>query len=173
MSTFTTTLLKFGDKGEKTGRATLGWTYITIPVDISEVMKPGQKTSFRVKGKLDAFILTQVAVLPMGDGEFIIPVNAAMRRGIRKEAGASVRVELEADDSPMPLSADLLVCLDDAPDALAYFQQLSQGHQRYFSQWIDEAKTVETKTKRLTQAVTGLSMGLGYGEMIRHFKKQL
>ncbi|WP_018618933.1 DUF1905 domain-containing protein [Spirosoma luteum] len=141
MPTFTTTLLKFGDKGEKTG-----WTYIHIPPDITEAIRPGQKPSFRVKGKLDAFILSQVAVLPMGDGEFIIPVNAAMRRAIRKEAGASVQVALEADDSPMPLSTDLLACLDDAPDALAYFQQLSQGHQRYFSNWIDEAKTMETKT---------------------------
>ncbi|WP_020606087.1 YdeI/OmpD-associated family protein [Spirosoma spitsbergense] len=167
MLTFTTTLLKFDDKGEKTG-----WTYIRIPLDIAEAIRPGQRTAFRVKGKLDEFSISQVAVLPMGEGEFIIPVNAAMRRGIRKEAGASVRVALEADDSPMPLSTDLLACLDDAPDALAYFQQLSQGHQRYFSNWIDEAKTMETKTKRLTQAVRGLSMRLDFGEMIRYFKKQ-
>ncbi len=166
MPTFTTTLLKFGDKGEKTG-----WTYIHIPLDITEAMRPGQKTAFRVKGKLDELAISQVAVLPMGDGEFIIPINADMRRGVRKEAGASVRVALEADDSPRPLSADLLVCLEDAPDALAYFQQLSQGHQRYFSNWIGEAKTAATKTKRITQAVMGLSMKLGYGEMIRYFKK--
>ena len=167
MPTFTTTLLKFGDKGEKTG-----WTYIVLPLDIAEAIRPGQKTTFRVKGKLDELTLSQVAVLPLGDGEFIIPVNAAMRRGIRKEAGASVRVALEADDSPMPLSTELLVCLEDSPDALAYFQQLSPGHQRYFSQWIDEAKTLETKTKRLTQAVQGLAMRLDFGEMIRYFKKQ-
>lgn len=167
MPVFTTTLLKFGDKGEKTG-----WTYIHIPLDVTDAIRPGQKTSFRVKGALDGLTLSQVAVLPMGDGAFIIPVNADMRRAIRKEAGASVRVALEADESPMPLSADLLACLDDAPDALAYFQQLSLGHQRYFSQWIDEAKTMETRTKRLTQAVMGLSMGLGYGEMIRYFKRQ-
>lgn len=167
MPTFTTTLLKFGDKGEKTG-----WTYVVIPPGMAEVIKPGQKTSFRVKGTLDELPIQQVAVLPMGEGEFIIPVNAAMRRGIRKEAGALVRVTLEADDSLMPLSTDLLACLEEAPEAMAYFQQLSQGHQRYFSNWIDEAKTLETKTKRLTQAVRGLSMRLGFGEMIRYFKKQ-
>ncbi len=166
MPFFTTTLLKFGDKGEKTG-----WTYIEIPLIITEAIKPGQKTVYRVKGHLDNLAINQVALLPMGEGGFIMPVNAAMRRGIQKEAGATVRVELEMDDSPMPLSADLLACLDDEPAALDYFQQLSLGHQRYFSNWIDEAKTMETKTKRLTQAMRGLSMGLNFGEMIRYFKK--
>lgn len=166
MHIFKTVLLKFGEKGEKTG-----WTYIAIPIAVNEAIKPGQKTSFRVRGLLDAFPLSQVAVLPMGDGEFIIPINASMRQGIRKEAGATVQVSLEFDDSPMPLSAELMLCLDDAPDALAHFQTLPPGHQRYFSNWIDEAKTMTTKTKRLTQAVQGLSMGMGFGEMVRYFKK--
>ena len=172
MPTFTTTLRKFADKGEKTG-----WTYIEIPLDISELLKPGQKKSFRVKGTLDAFAINLVALLPMGqangaDAGFIMPINATMRRGIRKEEGATIQVDLEADDSPMPLSADLLACLDDDPNAMAFFNTLPKGHQNYFSNWIEEAKTFETKTKRLTQTVVGLSMGMGYGEMIRYFKKQ-
>ncbi|SOD89314.1 YdeI/OmpD-associated family protein [Spirosoma fluviale] len=171
MPSFTTTLQKFDEKGEKTG-----WTYIDIPLDVTESLKPGQKTSFRVKGSLDDYPIALVALLPMGksgeqEGGFIMPVNATMRRGIRKEAGASIRVSLAFDDSPMPLSADLLACLDDDPAALAFFQTLAKGHQVYFSNWIEEAKTIETKTKRLTQAVMGLSMGLGFGEMIRYFKK--
>ncbi|WP_338870266.1 YdeI/OmpD-associated family protein [Spirosoma sp. SC4-14] len=166
MPTFNTILQKFDKKGEKTG-----WTYIEIPIDVSSEMKPGQKTSFRVKGTLDNFPISQVALLPMGEGVFIIPVNAAMRRGIRKEEGASVRVTIEVDTDPMPLSADLLDCLEDDPAAKAYFQTLSRGHQNYFSNWIEDAKTIETKTKRLTQAVMGLAMKMDFGEMIRHFKK--
>ncbi|MCX6214330.1 YdeI/OmpD-associated family protein [Spirosoma sp.] len=171
MHTFTTILQKFDEKGEKTG-----WTYIDIPLDVTETLKPGQKTSFRVKGSLDKYAIALVALLPMGksgdrEGGFIMPINATMRRGIRKEAGATVRVTLAVDDSPMPLSADLLACLDDDPAAKAFFQTLARGHQVYFSNWIEDAKTITTKTKRLTQAVMGLSMGLGFGEMIRYFKK--
>ena len=176
MRTFTALLQRFDQKGEKTGRATLGWTYIEIPTTVSEALKPGQKKSFRVKGALDAFVVKLIALIPMGaaddsDGTFIMPINAAMRRGIRKEAGASVRVELEVDDSPMPVSADLMACLADDPAALTFFNTLPKGHQNYFSNWIESAKTFDTKTKRITQAVTGLSMGLGYGEMVRYFKK--
>ena len=166
MHTVTATLLKFDEKGEKTG-----WTYIAVPVAITEAIRPDQKTSFRVRGLLDAYPLNQVALIPMGDGAFILPVNAGMRHAIRKEAGATVRLTIEFDDSPMPLSAELMLCLDDVPDALAYFQTLAPGHQRYFSNWIDDAKTMATKTKRLTQAVRALSMGMGFGEMIRYFKK--
>ena len=167
MHSFTTTLLKFDEKGEKTG-----WTYIAIPVATTDAIKPGQKTSFRVRGLLDTLPLSQVAVLPMGDGAFIMPINAGMRQAIKKEAGATVRLVLEFDESPMPLSAELMLCLDDAPDALGYFQTLPPGHQRYFSNWIDEAKTMATKTKRLTQAVQALGMGMGFGEMVRYFKKK-
>ena len=176
MQTFTALLQRFGQKGEKAGRATLGWTYIEIPVDVSEVLRPGQKTSFRVKGTLDTFPIKLIALIPMGQlGEtgsaFIMAVNADMRRGIRKEVGATVRVCLDVDTDSMPLSADLMVCLADDPAALDFFNTLPKGHQNYFSNWIEEAKTAETKTKRITQAVTGLSMGLGYGEMVRYFKK--
>jgi len=171
MHTFTTLLQRFGPKGEKTG-----WTYIEIPDNISNELRPGQKTSFRVRGTLDAFAIDQVALVPVGKDKdvssaFIMAINATMRRGLRKEAGAMVRVELDYDDSPMLLSADLMTCLTDDPAALDFFNSLPKGHQNYFSNWIESAKTDSTRTKRITQAVTGLNLGLGYGEMIRHFKK--
>lgn len=166
MLTFTTTLKRFDENGEKTG-----WMYIDIPSDVASNLRPNQKTSFRVRGIIDQYTIERVALMPMGGGAFILVVNAVMRRGIRKEKGATVMVSLELDESPMPFSADLLACLEDDPTALAYFQTLSRGHQNYFSNWIEEAKTIETKTKRLHQAVVGLSLGFGFGEMIRHFKK--
>lgn len=172
MQTFTALLLRFAQKGEKTG-----WTYIAIPNDVSAVLSPGRKTSFRVKGTLDNFAIKQVALLPMGDSDgetgsaFILVVNAEMRRGIRKQAGATVQVSLDVDTEPIPLSADLMACLADDLIALDFFNTLAKGHQTYFSQWIEGAKTTATKTKRITQAVMGLSMRLDYGEMIRYFKK--
>lgn len=172
MITFNALLKKFDRKGEKTG-----WTYIEFPIDQIDGLKPGQKTSFRVKGTLDKYEIRQVALIPMGhadgsEGAFIMPVNATMRRGIGKEEGDTVRVEVEVDDSPLPMSADLMDCLADDPDALAFFNTLPKGHQNYFSKWIEDAKTPETKTSRLTKAVRGLSMRMGYGDMIRYFKKQ-
>ena len=165
--TFTTSLLKYGPNGEKTG-----WTYIEIPTTLTDALKPGQRTSFRVKGLLDTYPLRQVALIPIGDGTFIIPINATMRRAIRKEEGATVVVELDVDDEPFAQSADLLTCLADDPIAQSFFDSLAAGHQRYYTNWIESAKTAETKAKRIAQAVTGFSMGMGYGEMIRYYKNR-
>lgn len=167
MIRFTTILKKFGEKGEKTG-----WIYIEITPDLAEELNPGVRTSYRVKGRIDTLAIQQIALLPMGDGSFVLPTNADIRRAIRKREGASVQIEFEIDDSPLEISPDLLECLADAPEALEYFNSLPKGHQNYYSKWIESAKTTQTKVKRISQAVRGLAMGMGYGEMIRYFKNK-
>src|SRR5260221_10117014 len=94
MIKFTTTILKFDSKGEKTG-----WTYIEVPSEISQQLKPGTKKSFRVKGKLDNYSIRRIALLPMGNGDFIMPLNASMRKGIGKRKGHSLNVQLMPDNS--------------------------------------------------------------------------
>ena len=179
MPTFTTILQKFGEKGDKTR-----WTYIEIPADITNALKPGQRTTFRVKGTLDEYPIKLIALLPMSKsveritdglaGGFMMPINTDMRRGMGKaEEGEPVRVCLEVDNDPVPQSADLLACLEDDPDALKHFNTLSKSHQNYFSKWIEDAKTAETKADRIAKTLRGLAMGLDYGGMIRYFKNKV
>lgn len=165
MVQFTATLLKFDEQGEKTG-----WTYIEIPSDIAEQIKPNNKKSFRVKGKLDDFKIKSIALMPMGDGNFIMPVNASMRKGIGKLKGAMVSVSIEEDKALLKLNEDFLACLNDEPAALNHFNSLAGSHKNYFSKWIDSAKTEQTKTKRIVMAVSALSRGLGFSEMLREDK---
>lgn len=162
MVTYTTTIHQFEEKGDKTG-----WTYIEIPADIAQEIFPGNKKSFRVKGKLDHFAISSIAVLPMGDGSFMMAINAAMRKGIGKRKGAMLKVSLERDTSPQEIVPELLECLSDDPDALAHFQSLAPSHQRYFSKWVDEAKTEPTKVKRLALCLSALARKMDYGAMIR------
>jgi uncharacterized protein YdeI (YjbR/CyaY-like superfamily) len=62
-------------------------------------------------------------------------------------------------------------CMADEPVALQFFKTLPGSHQKYFSKWIDSAKTVETKARRIAWAVTALAKKQGYGEMLRSHKK--
>lgn len=167
MIQFTTTLKKFEKQGEKTG-----WTYIEIPADLAGKLKPGNKKAFRVKGKLDAHAIAGVSLLPMGGGSFIMAVNATMRKGIGKRHGAMVKVQLEEDKKPFSFNKDFMECLADEPTAIEFFKTLAGSHQRYFSKWIDDAKTEPTKTRRIAQAVTALSKKMGYPEMIRSLNKK-
>jgi len=162
MIQFMTTLHKFDKQGEKTG-----WTYIEINSTQAKKLKPDTKVSFRVKGTLDSYKIKQIALLPMGDGKFIMPVNAAMRKGIGKKLGDRIKVSIEEDNSEFVFSQDFMDCLRDDPAAQDFFQSLSGSHQKYFSKWIDSAKTSATKTKRIIMAVTALSKKQGYPEMIR------
>jgi hypothetical protein len=159
---FTTRILQFAEQGEKTG-----WTYVEIPAAIAERLKPGIRKSFRVKGFLDKFRIAGIALIPMGGGNFIMPLNAAMRKNIHKGKGAMLNLELEADDRPLKISPELLECLEDEPKALAFFNKLPKSHQLYFSKWIESAKTEPTRAKRIAQAVTALARGHHYGQMLR------
>jgi hypothetical protein len=166
MITFTATIQRFDKKGEKTG-----WSYIEISAAHAKKLKPGTKTSFRVKGKLDQLPVKQIALIPMGNGNFIIPFNAAMRKGTGKKHGDKVNVTLECDESKFVMNADFMACLNDDPMANSFFKTLSAGHQRYFSKWIDSAKTSSTKTKRIVMAVNALARKMGFPEMLREAKR--
>jgi hypothetical protein len=167
MIRFNTTILQFAEQAEKTG-----WTYILIPPDIAEQLKPGWKKSFRVKGKLDNHPIQGVALMPHGGGRFIMAINASMRKGIKKRKGAMLQVQLQEDKTPQQLSPELMECLADEPQALSFFNTLAKSHQLYFSKWIESAKTDATKTKRIAQAVNGLSHKLAFGELIRSLRKE-
>jgi Domain of unknown function (DUF1905)/Bacteriocin-protection, YdeI or OmpD-Associated len=167
MIEFKATLKQFGEQGEKTG-----WTYFEIPADIAGKLKPGNKKSFRVKGKLDSYKITGIALLPMGAGTFIMAVNATMRKGIGKKKGAMIKVKLEEDKKEFQFNKDFMECMTDEPVAMEFFKTLSGSHQRYFSKWIDSAKTVETKTRRIAWAVTALAKKQRYNEMLWSHKKE-
>lgn len=156
---------KYGEMGEKTG-----WTILLISAAIANQVKPNTKKSFRVKGFIDNQKIRQVALIPIGEGDFILPVNGTMRRNLKKEAGQKVLLKLEEDFSEFEFSEDFLACLEDDPRAETFFKTLSGSHQRYFSKWIESAKTIETKTKRISQSLFGLANHMDYGVMIRHFK---
>jgi|SRR5690606_21779805 len=168
MVSFKANILRFGEMGEKTG-----WTYVQIlPVHVAE-LSPGNKKIFRVKGKLDHLPIQQAAVFPMGDGNFILPLNAGMRKVLKKQTGAELKVQLEKDESPVTIADELISCLEDEPAALKFFNSLQPSHKLYFSKWIESAKTNSTKTKRIAQTVNACLHQFSFSEMIRNSRKDM
>lgn len=167
MIRYTTTIQQFGEQGEKTG-----WTYIEIPADLAGKLKPGNKKSFRVKGKLDKYAIKGIALLPMGSGRFIMALNKPMRKAIRKNKGAMLKVELEEDSKGYQLNKEFVECLKDEPVAEKFFKKLPRGHQNYFSKWIESAVMETTRVKRIAMAVSALAKEWGYPEMIRNEREK-
>lgn len=166
MIRFTASIKQFGQQGEKTG-----WTYIPIPPDIADALVPGNKKSFRVKGKLDAYAISGIALLPMGGGAFIMPLNAAMRRGIRKKKGAMLEVELVVDKAPLKAPAGFIECLEDEPAAKDFFLSLKLSHRNYFIKWMGGVKTEVAVAKRIAAVINALARQQDFVTMIRSQKK--
>lgn len=167
MIKFTATLQKFKEQGEKTG-----WTYIDIPSEIAQKVKPNNKKSFRIKGTIDNYAFKGASVLPMGEGDFILPINATIRKNIKKFLkGEKIVLQIEEDKAPVEISADLMTCLEDDTKAKAFFLKLPKSHQNYYSKWIESAKTDATKANRIAKAIKGFSQHLNYPEMMRANKE--
>ena len=162
MITFSTTILRFEKQGEKTG-----WTYIEIPDGVPEQLKPGNKKEFKVKGKLDDYAIKRMSLLPIGGGRFIMALNADIRKALGKRKGALIEVKLAADNSDFIFNAEFLECIADEPAAMLFFKSLTGSHQRYFSKWIDSAKTEPTKTKRIAMVIKTMVRKMDFGAMLR------
>jgi hypothetical protein len=167
MTTFTATLQRFAEMGEKTG-----WTYILIPEEVAGQIAPGIRKSFRVKGLLDNHPVKQVALMPAGDGAFFMAINASMRKGIGKPVGEKITVALAIDKQELEPPAALLEALADLPEAAAHYESLSRAERNYFTRWIDEAKGEETKARRIAHTVNAMLSGLQFGPMIRQIKAE-
>jgi hypothetical protein len=153
--------------GEKTG-----WSYIFIPAKLAQELKPGNKRSFRVKGRLDEHPIAGMALTPMGKGDFIMALNAAVRKAIRKMKGDQLRVELEVDAKAIVPPRDLLECLADEPEALKYFKSLPKSHQNYFGNWVKAAKMEVTRAKRIADVIEAMVRHRNFGEMLRARRDQ-
>jgi hypothetical protein len=167
MVEFNAIILQFNEQGEKTG-----WSYIEIPADLAQQMKPGNKKSFRVKGMLDALPVSGMALMPMGEGNFIMALKAEIRKGLRKNAGAILQVKLEEDkDFKVEMPDDLKECFDFEPEAFEFFNTLAKSHRDYFVKWIESAKTQETRAKRIVNTINAMLRKWDYGKMIREMRK--
>jgi hypothetical protein len=169
MLKFKAEILKYGANGDKTA-----WTYVQIPSGLAEKLSPGSRKSFRVKGMLDNIQVEALALVPVGGGDFILPLKKEIRKALKKDKGATIVLAIEKDENPdpFPMPQDFAECLADEPDAVKTFNGITKSHQHYFIKWIDSAKTDATRIKRIAIAVNALCQGMQYGEMIRAEKKK-
>jgi len=128
-----------------------GWVYAVI-----EEITPDKRAKFgwvQVSGTVDGFELKRYKLMPMKNGSMFFPIRAEIRKAIGKKEGDTVYIILYADNSPIEIPQEFLLCLNDEPTAKKFFFKLSESEQQYYIKWIYEAKQEATKTKRIVEAI--------------------
>ncbi len=134
-----------------------GWSYIEI-----KEISPDHKAHFgmvRVKGYIDSYEIKQYNLMPMGNGNLFLPVKAEIRKKIKKEAGDLVHVKLYLDASPLVIPQELIDCLNEYPEAMEFYESLTQSEKRLYLNWVYSAKQEDTKANRIVKMIDKLLLG--------------
>ncbi len=132
-------------------------TGFRVPPDVVEALGSGKRPPVRVTLGGHTYRSTVAAY----GGDFMLPLSAENREAAGLAAGDEVEVELELDTAPreVVVPSDFAAALDRDPDARRSFDALSYSNRRRFVLSIDDAKTPETRQRRIDKAVVTLREG--------------
>ena len=132
-------------------------TGIQVPDAIVEQLGAGKRPPVRVTIGSYTYRTT---VAPMG-GQFWIPVSAENRAGAGINAGDELDVEIAIDTEPREVAVpkDLMAALDADPAAKQAFEKLSYSNKRLHVLSVEDAKTPETRQRRVEKVITTLRGG--------------
>jgi hypothetical protein len=127
-----------------------GGAYVLFPFDV--------ETEFGVKGRVP--IRASINGIPYAGslskygGRHVLGILKSIRDQIGANIGDAIEIELWKDDTTRTIDvpADFFQALR-ANGALRQFENLSYTHRKEYCRWINEAKTEQTRTRRVQNAV--------------------
>jgi len=129
-----------------------GWTYVRLP-GVSSGYR-GKFGTVRVSGTIDDYELINYGLMPIRDGGLFLPIKAEIRKKTGKKEGDKVYVLLYADENlPMAMPEDLLICLQDEPEAYKTYQTYTETERKAFLDWIGAANQDEVRVRRIAQTI--------------------
>ena len=146
--------MRFRSTVELGGRTATG---IPVPDEVVEALGAGRRPAVRVTIGGHTY---RSSVAARG-GRFLLPLSAENRQGAGVAAGDEVEVDLELDTEPREVAVppDLARALDDDPDARRVFDGLPYSHRLRWVLSVEDAKTEQTRQRRIEKAVAGLRAG--------------
>ncbi len=136
-----------------------GKTATGIPVPTEVVDKLGQGKRPPVRVTINGH--TYRSTVASRGGEFMLPVSAENRASAGIAAGDEVEVDIEPDTEPREVTVppDFADALDREPAAKQQFDSLPYSHKLRHVLAIEQAKTAETRDRRINKAVSMLLEG--------------
>jgi bifunctional DNA-binding transcriptional regulator/antitoxin component of YhaV-PrlF toxin-antitoxin module len=132
-------------------------TGLLVPPEVVAGLGDSKKPAVTVT--LNGF--TYRSTIASRGGRFLIPVSADIRRQSGVSAGDEVEVDVALDAAPREITvpADFAERLDAEPTVRAFFDSLSYSLKSVHTLSIDQAKTAETRARRIDKAMDTLRQG--------------
>ena len=143
---YDTTILQIGNN-----------TGIEVPPSVIEALGGGKKPAVVVT--IGSFSYRS-SVAVMG-GKYLISLSAERRAASGLKGGDLIQVDLQLDSTPREVTMpdDLAAALAAEPEAKAFFDRLSYSNQSRHVLSITDAKTPETRQRRVDKAMEMLRAG--------------
>lgn len=132
-------------------------TGFRVPPAVVEALGKGKRPPVRVT--INGYTYRNTVAV-YGDS-YMLGVAAEHREAAGIQAGDEIEVDLELDTAPreVELPPDFAAALDATPDAKRYFETLSYSNKRRFTLSIEDAKSEETRKRRIERSVSQLREG--------------
>jgi len=132
-------------------------TGLLVPAEVVAALEAGKKPTVTVTIAGHTYRST---IASRGE-RFLIPVSSDIRKITGLSAGDEVDVDLEHDDEPRVVTVldDLAQALDSEPEVRQFFDTLSYSNQLAHVLAVEQARTVETRQRRIAKALTTLREG--------------
>ena len=129
------------------------WNWVDMPFLAKDL--------FNSKGNVPVIAIVdgvefKANLMPAGNDKHSLFISKDLQKKIQKKAGMSVKVSVEFDPEPRPLEIpfDVEDALENNERAKAYFfETMSPSHRKGLMIYINEAKQVETRLKRIDKLI--------------------
>jgi hypothetical protein len=146
---FRTTLLT-------TGKTAAGFV---VPADVMTGLGAGKKPAVSVTIKGYTYRSTVATI----NGRPMVGVNAENRAAAGVAGGDELEIDIVVDTAPrtVEVPADFAAAMAAVPRAQAFFDGLNYSERRWFVLGVEDAKTPETRQRRIEKLVARLLEGRG------------
>jgi len=132
-----------------------GGTLVPVPKDVAA------KMGLKGMPKVRAVIAGQPyrgSLMPMGDGTYCLGVLKSIQQAAGVKPGDTITVEIELDTAPRTVEPppDLAKVIARDKNAAAVWEKLSYTNRKEMARGLEEAKTRETRERRLAAALERL-----------------
>ena len=130
---------------------------IQVPDDVVAALGPSRKPA--VRATINGYTYRS-SIASMG-GVFMLSVSNEVRRNAGVAAGDEIEIDIELDTAPreVDVPADFSAALDGDPAARQFFDRLSYSNRLRIVLAINDAKTPETRQRRIDKSVAMLHDG--------------